>query len=442
MFIDGITYASIARNLAEGRGSFWSPFYTATLYPRFHQHPALGLWLQSLWFRVLGDHLLVERAYAFAAAIATALLIAVVWRQLNIGSGGRHGDWLPVLLWILIPVVSWTVVGNMLETTMAVFTTGAVAALVQSMLTHAPAAAYGWASLSGLCIGAAVLTKGPVGLFPLAAAILFPVDRGGRAGWRGPIAQWVTAAALGTVLWTLDVSRDALEQYLHDQLFPVVGHPFSPTIESFTILKVLFQGVLLPLAIIALAIIIGAGFVSPSKAHRRKAVRLTLLGLAGTLPIVVSSKQMGHYLVPAVPFFALATGVMLFPTVIRFAERMASHGRRKIVHGATGVIVLGTVVAAFVPALERDPERLADLAALAPAVPRGRTISICADRLGDWGLHAWFERLYHVSLDGSGSPLGEWFLRTSQDRPDCLPSPCMPMTDPQRDLLLMRCRMP
>src|SRR4051812_22549428 len=59
MFVDGLTYASIARNLAEGRGSFWSPSYTATIYPEFHEHPPLGLWLQSLWFRVLGDHLAV-----------------------------------------------------------------------------------------------------------------------------------------------------------------------------------------------------------------------------------------------------------------------------------------------------------------------------------------------------------------------------------------------
>ena len=68
MFVDGVTYASIARNLAEGRGSFWSPSYTATLYPQFHEHPPLGFWLQSLWFRVFGDHLFVERLDALTRA--------------------------------------------------------------------------------------------------------------------------------------------------------------------------------------------------------------------------------------------------------------------------------------------------------------------------------------------------------------------------------------
>ena len=42
MFVDGVTYASIARNLAEGRGTFWTPSYTATIYPQFHDHPPLG----------------------------------------------------------------------------------------------------------------------------------------------------------------------------------------------------------------------------------------------------------------------------------------------------------------------------------------------------------------------------------------------------------------
>src|SRR5213594_2445917 len=79
MFVDGVTYASIARNLAIGRGRFWSPSYTATIYPQFHEHPPLGFWLQSVWFRALGDHPYVERLYAAAAAVATALLIAWIW---------------------------------------------------------------------------------------------------------------------------------------------------------------------------------------------------------------------------------------------------------------------------------------------------------------------------------------------------------------------------
>jgi 4-amino-4-deoxy-L-arabinose transferase-like glycosyltransferase len=55
MFRDGLTYSSIARNMAEGVGAFWSPYYTATLYPQFYEHPPFAFWLQSLAFRVFGE---------------------------------------------------------------------------------------------------------------------------------------------------------------------------------------------------------------------------------------------------------------------------------------------------------------------------------------------------------------------------------------------------
>ena len=42
-------------------------------------------------------------------------------------------DWLPILLWIAVPVVSWAIVGNLLETTVALFTTGALVAAAEGV---------------------------------------------------------------------------------------------------------------------------------------------------------------------------------------------------------------------------------------------------------------------------------------------------------------------
>src|SRR6218665_3626225 len=69
MFLDGVTYASIARNLAEGRGSAFTLHYTQTLYPKFYEHPQLQFILQSLLFRVMGDSIFVERLYTLTTAI-------------------------------------------------------------------------------------------------------------------------------------------------------------------------------------------------------------------------------------------------------------------------------------------------------------------------------------------------------------------------------------
>jgi hypothetical protein len=53
MFLDGITYASMARNMAQNSGSFWRPYYTATVAPRFYDQSPSGFWLQSWAYRLL-----------------------------------------------------------------------------------------------------------------------------------------------------------------------------------------------------------------------------------------------------------------------------------------------------------------------------------------------------------------------------------------------------
>ena len=54
-FMDGATYASISRNLSQGIGSYWELFYTPYLYPNFIEHPPFFFWIQSLFFKIIGD---------------------------------------------------------------------------------------------------------------------------------------------------------------------------------------------------------------------------------------------------------------------------------------------------------------------------------------------------------------------------------------------------
>jgi 4-amino-4-deoxy-L-arabinose transferase-like glycosyltransferase len=452
MFVDGVTYASIARNLAEGQGSFWSPFYTSTIYPQFHEHPPLGFWLQSLWFRVLGDHWFVERAHAIAAALATAFVIAWIWRRMNrYGRTNRYGcasgsaaagDWLPILFWIAVPVVSWSIVGNLLETSVAVFTTGAAAAAMTAAYGERTLAAVGWGILSGASIGAATLTKGPVGLFPLAAPVLFWPISGRRLGWASLAGQWGTVLACAIALWSVPVARASLTQYVYQQVLPAIGGQREVSASSLTIVTQLIQAVLLPTAAVGGLVIVAARrFVAPSPQQRVEARSLLLLGLAGTLPIAVSAKQAGHYLVPAVPLFALAAARSIAPTLAVAADRIAV--RRTGLDLLTAAVVLVTIGASFTPAVGRDRARLADLDVLESTIPQGKTVGICLASNHDWGLHAWLERRFQVSLDAAHGSQREWFLITrdtvTKDISACPPAMCRPATDPARQLVLMRC---
>jgi hypothetical protein len=161
------------------------------------------------------------------------------------------------------------------------------------------------------------------------------------------------------------------------------------------------------------------------------------LGLAGTLPILLSSKQTGHYLVPAVPCFAIAAAMLAAPTVAAaLAARVAQ--RRRWVELGSLVIVIAAVGSAWLPALERDRQRVRDLDAIANLVPRGATLGICPATMGDWGLHAWFERRFRVSLGVQAEPA--WFLRTMDAPAGCAPASCRPITNPDGALVLMTCR--
>jgi hypothetical protein len=258
--------------------------------------------------------------------------------------------------------------------------------------------------------------------------------------WSVLVPQWTTTILAVLLVLSVEVSRHSLYDYLNQQLLPAVGGGRKLTPDSFFIVKMLLQGVWLPMLILGAIFVAAArGFAPISPAARSQSGSLLTLGLAGTLPILVSTKQMGHYLVPAVPFFALAAARLIHPTVARLVERIGA-SRSHLVTAGAAAIVAGTVGAVFVPALERDRERIFNLDALARVMPRSATVGICAEASDDWGLHAWFARRFSVSLDPVDGARREWFLKTGPFKSDCPPSQCAPVTDVTKTLVLMTCR--
>ena len=122
MFGDGLLYATIARNLSIGSGSLWAPRYTETAWAEFYEHPPLGLALEAAAFWLLGDHLIVERAFSLIVFGLHALVIAMIWRRVQPAAL----DWLPLLFWLVPSIVTWGAVNNMLENTQALFTSIAI----------------------------------------------------------------------------------------------------------------------------------------------------------------------------------------------------------------------------------------------------------------------------------------------------------------------------
>src|SRR5215217_4869105 len=81
LFVDGLAYAAISRNMALGLGSFWEPYFADSFwlpYNRcafFCEHPPLMFGMESLLFRILGESLAVENIYNLLVLLASILLI-------------------------------------------------------------------------------------------------------------------------------------------------------------------------------------------------------------------------------------------------------------------------------------------------------------------------------------------------------------------------------
>ena len=75
MFMDGLMYATVAKNLAHGEGSFWFLKFSDTYLTSFHEHPPLIFGLQSLCFNLFGDSVLVERFFSFFTYIISGVFV-------------------------------------------------------------------------------------------------------------------------------------------------------------------------------------------------------------------------------------------------------------------------------------------------------------------------------------------------------------------------------
>jgi 4-amino-4-deoxy-L-arabinose transferase-like glycosyltransferase len=420
MFGDGLIHATIARNLSIGVGSLWAPAFTATSFSQYYEHPPLGFVLQAAAFRLLGDHLATERIYSLVVFAATGLLIVAIWRRLQ----PAEYDWLPVFLFVLPSIVTWAVVNNMLENTQSVFTAAAVLLLLIAWQARSRAAVAGWSAVAAMCVVSATLTKGPVGLFPLAVPFLLmmmPVERKSTMA-PGPLALMTltlvgVTAGCGLALLAYDPARHALTQYVRLQLMPSLGGQREVNADPLATFRHLGLGIAARMAVICGLLWLLARHGPASQRVMPAAFFLTL-ALCASVPIAVSPKLVGHYFLPSVPFFALGFASLAVRPVSRLMA--AERGWHRRVPAALAILLFSGAI--LVPVLHgpleaRDTELLRELDALEPVMPGDVTIGACQTSGTDWRLQAYVNRLFRVSLEAADRPSNGWFLQPDQSCP-------------------------
>jgi hypothetical protein len=127
-----------------------------------------------------------------------------------------------------------------------------------------------------------------------------------------------------------------------------------------------------------------------------------LLALAGSLPVILSTKIAGHYLVPSIPFYALGCATLSLPLVEPLYRRYSDRRWATTGMAAAGVVLI--LLALVVPLLPvriepRDVQWIAEYEQVGAHFTPRTTISSCPAVSGDWGLHAYMQRFFRVSVD-------------------------------------------
>ena len=457
MFPDGLTYASIARNMAEGRGSFWSPYFSSSFWIPFqgHQyefygHPTLCMGLLSLLFRVVGDHWFVEKFYCILVWFATVWLVMRLWQ-----SAGRDKQlwWLPVWTWYMMPIVLWSYPNLVLDNTMAVFSILAALFILKSiknekiLMLHPETIGRGGKNegisyilsfiISGLLLHLAFLTKGPVGLFPLAIPVIYRLFYRDKISLQNAVFRSLILgiSCFGTLaLWYFYAPARAFWlKYFNTQLVSSISD--NDQTEAYTWLDYLY----IPKEILVQSVaflIVGLVLFVFSKVKKtafqfeheatKKAAFFTTIGLSGSLPMMVSHKASSYFLLPALPFFVVGFCLWLEPTVAIWVEKFALSPTKSLrANRFVGVVAVSVLLycTAQIGRVGREQNLIHDAKILRGGIPLDVKIAVSDSMMKHFNYHGYFQRYNRWELTKPSDSTAHFFIdETGVSRPTELDS--------------------
>jgi len=398
MFMDGLLYAALSNNLAQDIGSFWNLSLAQGL-GAFHEHPPLAFGIQSLFFRLFGDNIFIERIYSLSTFIITGYIITRIWNKIT-NSTYQKLAWLPLLFWVTIPLVTWSASNNMLENTMMIFTCLSILYLLKSFEKRQVFNLI----LSGLMLSLGVLTKGLVALFPL-SFLLWVFVFSDKMKFKQLIFKTTIllfALIMPYVLLFIIIpeSYDNLLAYFNRQVIRSID--IIQTVDSrFYIMWRLFKE-LIP---IILSVIIIWLFSKRNKSFSIKSewsLIFFALGLSGVIPIMISMKQSGFYLLATFPIFSIAFALLIMQNVNFLVEKIntKSKGFRFFNYISFILILVSIALNIFhINKIGRDDDMVKDVYTVIQKVSKKSTISILPEMKNEHTLRNYFYRYGNIRLD-------------------------------------------
>jgi 4-amino-4-deoxy-L-arabinose transferase-like glycosyltransferase len=408
MFLDGMLYTCVSHNLSNGIGSFWFPEYSPSYMNAgshfFLEHPPLVFGIQSLFFKLFGDSMYVERFYIFLTMCITAFSIHILWNTIfRKEKELKKISWLPILFWITIPACSWSYTNNMMENTMGIFTLCAVILIFKSL--ESDKNEYTTLILSGILIFLATMSKGIPGFFPVSVPFLYWITFRKKSLLKVFFQTFIILSVpvlFYLILFNLPHSHESLTFYVTKRLLGRIHD--DPTVGNrLYIMKRLFTE-LLPQIILTILVISVAKLKKTNVAlinNIRVSSFFFLIGLSASIPLALTMVQRGFYLVPSFPYFAISLSILIAPVVLKIVENLYDKKQNFKIYRILSIVFL--LFAITISLMQkgkavRDKDILHDVYTIGKTIPGKSAITVNQDIANTCVLECYFIRYYNISL--------------------------------------------
>jgi len=422
VFMDGMLYISVSKNLAEGLGTFWEPHYSQTIWPIFREQPPLYFGLLALFYKILGTSMYVERLFCFLCFTFTLIYIHKIWKVLFFEDERlSKNSWLPILFFTTIPVCFWAYANHVEETVMTLFTTMSVYYISKALFLQKKI--FFNIILAGIFIFLASLTKGLQGLFPITAVFSYWITNSGKLSFKKNILYSIALVATPTLIYvTLILFNNHIYEVFKLYFENRLGHTFNDVTRKTTDTRfeimIRLCTELIPMFILMLIIYLCSRRYKKEQLnqhrHFQTIIWLLLIGFSGSIPLMITLEQRGFYLVTTLPFFALAGAALCANKIGYLVEKINLDGNfYKYVKSITIVILLCSVLftVSKIGGTKRDQNILSDIYTIGKIVPPRTIITIPYEMRSEYSLVEYFVRNFYISSDAYGKQHKYYIIR-------------------------------
>lgn len=430
MFMDGVQYAIVAKNLALNKATFWMPYLSSSwskMYSNyFLEHPPLVYYLQSKFFLVFGNGVFTEKIYCFFAFAICAFLISKIWRLIfKDDQQIKNYWWLAVLLWFITPSVFWSFGNNMLENTLTIMVLAASYFALKAIYSNGFNLVYIF--IAGCFVFLGSLSKGLPGFFPI-SIIVCSYFLLGKPILKKTIIYTFVLIITPTIIYFLlfkfnAEAKESLTFYFKNRLLNRLSE--AHTVDNrFSILFWLLTDQFVNIALCVLLFFFFKAklfFNKLTKNENRLILFFLLYGLSGVVPLCFTHVQRAVYFVPALPFFGIAVAIFLAKGLNVLITKIKDE-HFKIIR--SGVVALFFITLLYLISLigktGRDENVLSEINKIGGSIGNDKVIGSTNEIYEKWDYQFYLLRYYNITLEPSPNKQGSYKLLDKQNVKDTI----------------------